>query len=68
MGKYKVWQITATTKFETDVVNSTTTKRITKKNKSSDKYLYDVDDLEKLRSELVEKYECTLVSLNYDSV
>ena len=68
MGKYKVWGITVYTKKETSTSKIVDIHRIVKKVKNSEDYLYETDDLEELRKSLVEKYECTLVSLNYDSV
>lgn len=63
--KYKIWAVTYITEKEVDGV-ITSIKERTKKVNHASKYLFETDNLEELREELIIKKDCNKIHFNYD--
>ena len=64
--KYKIWAVTYITEKEVDGV-ITSIKERSKKTNHASKYLFETDELEDLRSKLINEKKCDKIHFNYDS-
>lgn len=62
---YKIWAVTYITVTEENGIKTYIKEKV-KKQVHKDKYLYETDDLEELRANLISEKKCNKIEFNYD--